>query len=60
MGELTDKLKGAANRVVGGGKRAAGVAVDRPDLEAEGGAQQVAGDLQQVKGAIKGALGDKI
>jgi len=60
MGEFTDKLKGAANETVGKAKRAIGDATDRPDIRAEGDAQEAVGDLQKAKGEVKGAFGDKI
>ncbi|WP_420141056.1 CsbD family protein [Sphingomonas sp.] len=60
MGELTDKLKGAGNEAMGKVKRALGDAADRPDIRAEGDAQEAVGDLQKARGEVKGALGDKI
>lgn len=60
MGEFTDKLKGGANEAMGKVKRAIGDALDRPDVHAEGDAQEAVGDLQQAKGSVKGAFGDKI
>ena len=60
MGEFTDKLKGAANEVAGKVKQVVGDATDRPDVQAEGVAQEGAGHIQNVKGSVKGALGDKI
>ncbi|MGE3747777.1 MAG: CsbD family protein [Sphingomonadaceae bacterium] len=56
MGEVTDKAKGHANEAIGKGKRAVGDATDRPDLRAEGDAQEAKGDLQKAKGAVKGAV----
>ena len=60
MGEFTDKLKGAANEVAGKVKQVVGDATDRPDIEAEGHAQEAKGHVDNVKGSVKGALGDKI
>jgi uncharacterized protein YjbJ (UPF0337 family) len=60
MGEFTDKLKGTANEVAGKGKQVVGDATDRPDIEAEGAAQETHGIGQNLKGAIKGVFGDKI
>ena len=40
MGEITDKVKGAANEAAGKIKRAIGDATDRPDIRAEGDAQE--------------------
>jgi uncharacterized protein YjbJ (UPF0337 family) len=56
MGELMDKAKGHANEVVGKAKRAIGDAMGRPDISAEGDAQEAKGDLQKAKGAVKGAI----
>jgi uncharacterized protein YjbJ (UPF0337 family) len=60
MGELTDKIKGAGNEAMGKAKRVIGDATDRPDIRAEGDAQEAIGDLQKAKGEVKGAFGDKI
>jgi uncharacterized protein YjbJ (UPF0337 family) len=60
MGEATDKLKAAGNKVAGNVKEAVGKATDNERLEAEGKAQQVKGTGQDVAGSVKGALGDKI
>jgi len=60
MGEMTDKLKGAANSLTGKAKRAAGERQGDPDLAAEGKVQDAKGGLQNLKGKVKGALGDKI
>jgi uncharacterized protein YjbJ (UPF0337 family) len=56
MGEITDKVKGAANEAAGKIKRAIGDATDRPDIRAEGDAQEAKGDLQKAKGDVKGAI----
>ena len=60
MGEFTDKVKAAGNKVAGAVKEGLGDATDDTRLEAEGQAQQDKGTAQNVKGSIKGALGDKI
>lgn len=60
MGELTDKIKGNVNELVGKAKEAIGEHNNNPDLKAEGEAQQVKGKGQEVKGSVKGALGDNI
>lgn len=60
MGELTDKAKAAGNKVAGATKEAIGKATDNERLEAEGQAQKLKGTGQDVKGSVKGALGDKI
>ena len=46
MGELTDKTKGIANEVAGRAKQAAGDAANRPDVQAEGEAQEAKGEGQ--------------
>ena len=60
MGELTDKLKGAANQVIGDVKEAVGNHTNDPGLAAEGAAQHTEGTADKVKGTVKGALGDDI
>lgn len=60
MGELADKAKGLGNEIAGNVKQAAGKATDKPHLEAEGVAQERKGEAQNLKGKIKGALGDKV
>lgn len=60
MGEFTDKLNAAGNKAAGSIKEAIGKATDNPELEAKGEAQQVKGTGQDVKGSVKGALGDDI
>jgi len=56
MGEMLDKAKGYANEAAGKTKRAIGDALDRPDMRAEGDAQEARGDLQKAKGKVKGAV----
>lgn len=60
MGELTDKMKGIGNEIAGKTKQVVGDAADRPDVQAEGVAQEGKGEGQNLKGSVKGALGDKI
>lgn len=60
MGELTDKAKGLANETAGNVKQAAGKATNNPDLHAKGVAQERKGEAQNLKGSVKGALGDKV
>lgn len=60
MGELIDRAKGLANEAVGNTKQAAGRATDSERLHAEGVAQERHGEAQQMKGKVKGALGDDI
>ncbi|GLV28048.1 UPF0337 protein [Sphingobium sp. TomTYG75] len=60
MGEMTDKVKAAGNKIAGAVKEAAGRNQNDADLVAEGKAQQAKGTAQDIKGSVKGALGDKI
>ncbi len=54
MGEMTDKIKGAANETIGKIKRES----DNPETRAEGNAQEAKGDFQKAKGNVKGVLND--
>jgi uncharacterized protein YjbJ (UPF0337 family) len=60
MGELTDKIKGNVNELVGKAKEAIGEHNNNDKLVAEGEAQQAKGKGEQMKGSVKGALGDNI
>ncbi len=60
MGEFTDKVAAAANKAVGSVKEALGDHNNDESLKAEGQAQQAKGTGQDIKGSVKGALGDKI
>ncbi|GLV24769.1 CsbD family protein [Sphingobium sp. Cam5-1] len=60
MGEMTDKVKAAGNKIAGAAKEAVGRNQNDADLIAEGKAQKAKGTAQDVKGSVKGALGDKI
>ncbi|MFN3620542.1 CsbD family protein [Sphingorhabdus sp.] len=60
MGEFTDKAKGLGNEVAGNVKQAAGKASDNERLEGEGIAQERKGEGQNLKGKLKGAVGDKV
>jgi uncharacterized protein YjbJ (UPF0337 family) len=60
MGELIDKVKGAANEAIGKGKEAHGRKTGDDAMVAEGKAQQLKGKGQKLKGSVKGAMGDKI
>ena len=60
MGEFTDKLDAAGNKIAGNVKEAIGNATDNDKLTAEGEAQKLKGTGQDVKGSVKGALGDDI
>jgi uncharacterized protein YjbJ (UPF0337 family) len=52
MGEFTDKLKGSANKVVGGIKQSS----DDPTVRHDGDAQRLKGSGQELKGKIKGVI----
>jgi len=56
MGELTDKIKGNVNELVGKVKQHS----DDPDTRDEGAGQEIKGKAQQTIGKVKGALGDDI
>ncbi|WP_242097883.1 CsbD family protein [Sphingomonas sp. CROZ-RG-20F-R02-07] len=60
MGEFTDKLDAAGNKIAGNIKEAIGKATDNDKLVAEGKAQELKGTGQDVKGSVKGALGDNV
>jgi uncharacterized protein YjbJ (UPF0337 family) len=56
MGELKDKAKGIANEVAGNVKQAS----DDPRTREQGRKQEDKGEWQNLKGKVKGALGDKV
>jgi uncharacterized protein YjbJ (UPF0337 family) len=56
MGELTDKIKGNANEAIGKAKQQSNDGYTR----SEGRQQEAKGKGEQLKGKIKGALGDDI
>ena len=56
MGELKDKIKGVANEAIGKAKQQS----SDSETRSEGAGQALKGQVQQVKGAVKGALGDKV
>ena len=60
MGEMTDKAKGLANEAAGNVKQDIGKATENDRLEAEGVVQERKGEGQQLKGKVKGALGDSV
>lgn len=60
MGEFTDKLAAAGNKLAGTIKEEIGELTNNAKLEAEGKAQQAKGSVQDVAGSVKGALGDDI
>ena len=56
MGELKDKIKGNVNEAVGKARQQS----DDPTTRDEGAGQELKGEFQQVKGAVKGAFGNKV
>lgn len=56
MGEVVDKAKGIANEIAGKIKQQSG----NPETRDEGRAQERKGEVQNLTGKVKGALGDKI
>ena len=56
MGELTDKIKSTVSNAVGNAEQES----DNPDVRAEGDRQELKGDLQDKKGSVEGAFGNKI
>lgn len=60
MGELKDKAKGIGNEVAGNVKQAAGKASDNERLNSEGKVQEHKGEAQNLKGSVKGAVGNKV
>ncbi len=56
MGELTDKVKGNVNEAIGKVKQQSG----NPATREEGRDQELKGKAQQLKGEVKGKLGDDI
>jgi len=60
MGESTDKLSAAGNKIAGKVRDAVGETTGNERLEAEGEAQQFKGSAQDVKGTVEGKLGDDI
>lgn len=56
MSSATDKIKGLANEAVGNVKQAAGKALNKPGLQAEGIAQERKGEAQQAVGKTKDAV----
>lgn len=56
MGELTDKIKGNVNEAIGKVKQHS----DDPETRDEGATQEVQGKAEQLKGKVKGLLGDDI
>ena len=67
MGELTDKIKGEFDEVVGKAKQAIAGDPNDPNrtheddkLDAEGKGQELKGKGEGVLGSVKGAFGDKV
>lgn len=56
MGELVDKIKGNVNEALGKAKQGS----DDPATRAEGTDQEAKGKGEQLKGKVKGLLGDDI
>jgi len=56
MGEMKDKAKGLGNEIAGNVKQMS----SDPATRAEGAAQERKGEAQNLKGKVKGALGDKV
>ena len=56
MGELADKIKGNVNEAIGKAKQNS----SDPDTRSEGAGQETKGKFEQAKGAVKGALGNKV
>lgn len=52
MGELVDKIKGNVNEAIGKAKQNSG----DPATRDEGAGQELKGKVQEVKGAVKGAI----
>lgn len=60
MGELTDRTKATGNKIAGDAKQMIGEMTEDQRLKEEGAAQRLKGDAQDVKGKVKGALGDDV
>jgi len=56
MTSTSDKIKGAANEVVGKVKQAVGSATDDSKLRAKGAVQEAKGDAQKAEGQAKDAV----
>jgi len=52
MGEFTDKAKGAVNKAVGKAKQGS----DDPRVRDDGAAQETKGEVQNLKGKVKGVI----
>lgn len=60
MGELTDRAKAAGNKIAGDTKQVIGEATGSEKLKAEGAAQSLKAEAQDLAGKAKGALGDDV
>ena len=56
MSSTTDKIKGAANEVLGKAKQGLGDVTNSDKLKAEGAAQELKGKTQSTVGDAKGAV----
>jgi len=54
MTEFIDKIKGAANEAIGKAKVATGKSLDKPEIIANGAAQEIKGKAQKLKGELEG------
>ena len=52
MGEFTDKAKGTVNKAVGKAKQGS----DDPHVREDGAAQETKGEVQNLKGKVKGVI----
>ncbi len=52
-----DQVEGKIHQIKGKAKEVAGIISDKPDLEAEGSAEKIAGKTQEKIGEIKKVLG---
>jgi len=60
MSTFSDKANATVNKVVGAAKEKIGQVTNDRELEAEGAAQHLKGDAQEVKGNAKGAVKNTI
>ncbi len=56
---IIDKAKDAAQKLMGGGKEAAGEHANNPDMAAQGQQDQVPSDMKQAGEKAKDAFNDK-
>lgn len=60
MGEFKENVKGVTNDAIGNTKQVVGEAVDSPELEVEGEAQEGKANAQYEKGDIEEAQGNDV